>query len=315
MPDNRQLTARQIRYRRQQQRRRTQLRFFALSFVAILLLAGVITAIIELPGKIKTAQTQSASQSSTDSASTGENTAQITGAIGPELQAVSAYAAPTAAMLTMPANGRVDMEYFSDALFIGDSLTQGFQMYASGISSAHYAAYVGAGPKQMMEGTVINLNGDTVTAIDEILAAAPKKVYLLLGTNALSSLDDEALLKYYDDFMSYLAPKLPADTVYYVQGIPPVTAEKSEGDTNYANTRIQALDEQLSQLSYKHGWHYLDLYGALADENGNLRAEIVEGSDGVHLNGAGYEMWKEYLVTHTAYSSASPYIEGSPYIL
>ncbi|MEG2931912.1 MAG: hypothetical protein RR825_08990, partial [Ruthenibacterium sp.] len=160
MPENKQLTARQIRYRRQQQRRKAQLRFFALSFVAILLLAGVITAVIELPGKIKTAQ--SASQSGVGSTSSSEDaantTAPATGTIGPEVQTVSVYTPPTAAMLTMPANGRVDMAYFSDALFIGDSLTQGFQIFSSGISNAHYATYVGVGPKQLMEGTVTNLN-------------------------------------------------------------------------------------------------------------------------------------------------------------
>ncbi len=59
------------------------------------------------------------------------------------------------------------MSYFDDALFIGDSLTWGFQEYSSGIPNAKYAAYLGAGPKQFMEGLVENISGQQVAAIDE----------------------------------------------------------------------------------------------------------------------------------------------------
>ena len=41
--------------------------------------------------------------------------------------------------------------------------------------------------------------------------------------------------------------------------------------------------------------HYLDLFSALADENGALRADIASGS--IHLNNEGYNVWREFLVT------------------
>ena len=321
--------ARAARARRKAQLRRQRVQFFALSFVCILLLAGVITAVIELPKK-KIATSDAASQSAStgeatsapvsDSGATSESTPQTpaepapSGAIGPVVQTNWEYTVPSAALLTLPENGRVDMAYFDDALFIGDSITQGFQVYASGIKNAKYAAYIGIGPKQLMSGTVTNINGEVVTAIDEIRAAQAKKVYLLLGTNALSNLEDEALLQYYSDFLDFLAPQLPQDTVYYVQAMPPVTKEKNEADAKYSNERIRKLNESLASLCFARGWHFLDLYSALADDEKNLRGELMAG-DGVHLNGQGYEVWKEYLVTHTAYSKTSPYIAGSPYIL
>ncbi|MEG0896290.1 MAG: GDSL-type esterase/lipase family protein [Ruthenibacterium sp.] len=317
MADRRRLSAQEMRARQAKRLRKQRIRFFALSAVVLLLLAGVITAVIELPGKLAASSlsaAESAASGETAPPTSGDAAAPETvGTFGPVMPETLTYQKPSVSLLSLPENGRVDMAYFSDALFIGDSLTQGFQVYASGIQNAKYAAYLGVGPKQLMSGTVTNLNGDVVAAIDEILAAAPKKVYLLLGTNALSSLEDDALIKYYSDFMDFLMPQLPADTVYYVQAIPPVTAEKS-ADPQYANTRIAALNENLAQLAYNHNMHFLNLYAALADGENNLRGELVAGSDGVHLNAAGYETWKEFLVTHTAYSKTSPYIAGSPYM-
>lgn len=205
----------------------------------------------------------------------------------------------------------VDASYFDDALFIGDSLTRGFQEYSSGIPNAKYAAYLGAGPKQFMEGLVENISGQQVAAIDEILAAAPKKVYILLGTNSMATLTDEAFLKYYNDFLDFLLPQLPQDTVYYIQGIPPVSAEKMAGDENFSVERIRGLNESLAKIAYDRDLHYLDLFSALADENGALRADIASGS--IHLNNEGYNVWREFLVTHTAYSKENPYLPGSPY--
>lgn len=179
--------------------------FVAANFAVILLLAGVITLLIEQPWKTaglpasgSTASSTSGVQSTAQSgAGAGDETAAQPTGIGPVQQAQGTLPAISAVTLALAENGRVDMSYFDDALFIGDSLTQGFQVYTSGISNASYAAYIGAGPRTFIEGTVTNINGETVKPIDEILAANPKKVYILLGTNAMETLTDEAFLEYY----------------------------------------------------------------------------------------------------------------------
>lgn len=202
--------------------------------------------------------------------------------IGPVQQAQGALPAISASTLALAENGRVDMSYFDDVLFIGDSLTQGFQVYTSGISNASYAAYIGAGPRTFIEGTVTNIDGETVKPIDEILAASPKKVYILLGTNAMETLTDEAFLEYYARFLEFLVPQLPEDTVYYIEAIPPVTQAKA-ADENFTLERIRGVNEKLALLAYQHGMHYLDLYGALCGEDGYLKAEYA-ADDGMHLN-------------------------------
>ena len=290
--------------------------FVAANFAVILLLAGVITLLIEQPWKTaglpasgSAASSTSGAQSTAQSGAGDETAAQPTG-IGPVQQAQGTLPAISDATLALAENGRVDMSYFDDALFIGDSLTQGFQVYTSGISNASYAAYIGAGPRTFIEGTVTNINGETVKPIDEILAANPKKVYILLGTNAMETLTDEAFLEYYGRFLEFLVPQLPEDTVYYIEAIPPVTQAKA-ADENFTLERIQGVNEKLALLAYQHGMYYLDLYSALCGEDGYLKAEYA-ADDGLHLNNEGYSAWRELLITHTAYRAGNPYLPGSP---
>ncbi|MEG2834360.1 MAG: hypothetical protein RR859_09365, partial [Ruthenibacterium sp.] len=144
MAEQRKLTAQEMRARKAKRLRKQRMQFFALSAVAILLLSGVITAVIELPGKIA-AQSSSASAGSSASGETPASgatsapPAENLGLVGPVMPETLAYQTPNVALLSLPENGRVDMSYFDDALFIGDSLTQGFQVYASGIKNAKYA--------------------------------------------------------------------------------------------------------------------------------------------------------------------------------
>ena len=259
--------------------------FFACVAVVILSLSWVITTLIELPAERAAASSLAALSASQAASSQADGSVAQTGeaVLGPVQQTDASYTQPSASLVALPEAGRVDMSYFDDALFIGDSLTRGFQEYSSGIPNAKYAAYLGAGPKQFMEGLVENISGQQVAAIDEILAAAPKKVYILLGTNSMATLTDEAFLKYYNDFLDFLLPQLPQDTVYYIQGIPPVSVEKMAGDENFSVERIRGLNESLAKIAYDRDLHYLDLFSALADENGALRADIASGS--IHLNG------------------------------
>lgn len=213
----------------------------------------------------------------------------------------------------LPENGRVDMSYFNDVLFVGDSLTQGFTTYTSnGFENAKFAAYIGAGPKTFIDGTVVKDTGESVRPLDEVIAANAKKVYILLGTNALETMTDEGFLQYYGQMLDLFKQNLPTDTIFYVQSIPPATAEKIAENEKFALERVQGLNQQIAKLAYDRGMYFLDLYEALADDTGALSAAYSAG-DGLHLNADGYGAWREYLITHTVYRPGVLYVPGSPY--
>ena len=125
-------------------------------------------------------------------------------------------------MYALPENGRVNLEYFRGALFIGDSLTQGFGIYEPLKSIATVCAYIGITPKQILENSAgyrqdMNRSTDQpVPMLDDILShTAPTSIYIGMGTNALnSSQDDEAIIYYYGQLLDVLKAAYPNIPIY-----------------------------------------------------------------------------------------------------
>lgn len=88
-----------------------------------------------------------------------------------------------------PTCGQVDLSYFSDAAFLGDSLTVGFSDYQINLSGALICGYTGVGPDAIVNRAAVKspTRGQEV-ALDVLAAAQPKKLYILLGTNTLTTL-------------------------------------------------------------------------------------------------------------------------------
>ena len=85
----------------------------------------------------------------------------------------------------VPESEPVEMDYFSDALFIGDSRTDGLQIY-SGIKGADFYCYKGLNIFDMSKRQVVEMNGGKYTVV-EALKKGPqyKKIYISLGINEL----------------------------------------------------------------------------------------------------------------------------------
>ncbi len=232
--------------------------------------------------------------------------------VGPTEQTISGMQliSPDYRMLSLPENGRVDMSYFSTVTFVGDSLTQGFQIYQQGIANATYCAYIGVGPKQMFDGSIQRRqDGEQEIPLDALVSYKPRNVYIQLGANAMVSMDDASLLAYYQEMLNTFRAVLPATTNYYIQSLTPV---RPDNDPGFDIARITSLNNQLAVLAYQNNLHFLDLTEALSGDDGYLMEEYAAG-DGYHLSPTGYGVWVDYLVTHTAYTPLTPYLEGSPF--
>jgi lysophospholipase L1-like esterase len=150
--------------------------------------------------------------------------------------------------------------------------------------------------------------------LDTLAAAQPKKLYILLGTNTLTTAgSEERFLTYYSAMLDTLRTQLGDDCVIYVQSIPPVRPAVQEERSGLASDNLRVVNESLAQMAAEKGCVYLDLWEALADGAGNL-SDLYDAPDGIHLSaGDGYSAWVSYLRTHAVYAEDNEWTPGSVY--
>ena len=202
-------------------------------------------------------------------------------------------------MAALPRTAPVEKSWFSQVSFVGDSLTQGMQMYDTGLPGAMFCAYRGVGPNAIVNGTSCKrADGVAEVPLDALTAQQPKAVYLLLGTNVLGTDSDyTSFLTYYRLMLDMISQALP-NTKIYVQSITPVRPEVSQKSPGLYKERLCEINDALSAIALEKGCTFLNLWEALADENGDLIEKYAQ-PDGYHLLPAGYDAWVDYLCTHT----------------
>lgn len=306
--------------RRRKRRRRRNLRM-AVAAVFILVLAAVITFIIglftdepEVPAPIDTEIRPTVLAPLPMRVELDKEVWSVT---GPAIQ-TGDYTIRTVDydLLALPECGRVDTSYFSDAVLLGDSLTEGFTEYGIELQGATICGYIGLTPKAVVDRSTQNHpERGAEVPMDLLTQMQPGKLYILLGTNTLvNDGAEDSFLAYYGRMLDELKAALP-NTLIYVQAVPPVRPEATETRPGLQKEKVRAVDERLAALAAEKGCRFLDLYGALADENGDLNADYAE-ADGVHLQASsGYNAWVDFLCSHAEYSADNPWAKGSAYYM
>ena len=161
-------------------------------------------------------------------------------------------------------------------IFIGDRLTES-----------------GSWSEWLPDLDVVNLGhaGDTTADVlerlDEVIAAQPSAVVVLVGTNDLSHRASvEQVVRGNEEILFKLRHELP-HTRLVVQSVLPREQERAE-DIHEVNIHLRQFAAAPSVKA-----EFVDLFAVLADEHGALRQEY--SLDGVALNQAGYEAWLEEL--------------------
>ena len=202
-------------------------------------------------------------------------------------------------MAALPASAPVEKSWFAQVSFVGDSLTQGMQLYDTGLPNAHFCAYKGVGPNAVVNNTTCRrADGEKEVPMEALASQQPRALYILLGTNVLTADSDyTSFLTYYRLMLDMISQALP-NTKIYVQSITPVRPEVSKKSPGLYKERLCEINDALSAIALEKGCTFLNLWEALADENGDLIEEYAQ-PDGYHLLPAGYDAWVDYLCTHT----------------
>jgi lysophospholipase L1-like esterase len=180
-----------------------------------------------------------------------------------------------------PAAVEYDKEFFTNYLFIGDSISTGLYGY-NYLDAANVFAKIGFTPENVRTG---DINGTTV--YQKLAVAKPEAICIMLGTNGLSYISTETMINHYGLFIDEIRDILP-DSKIIVFTIPPVTKEHEE--TKPENLAlITAFNEGLATLADEKEVQLFDVYSMLADNDGYTKPEYAE-FDGLHLKGAAYTL-------------------------
>lgn len=303
-----------IRYRKQQKRRKmamyASMALFVLvcSFTIIKIVefiaGGVSTVVTDNNGPLQKPNTDVVKQAESWTGYTGE----VAATINTQLDIV-----PEMSMVQVMETDPVDISYFNDAMFLGDSLADGFKVYtrtgnlALKDSGACYLTQKSTTPRTFLQpGVHVDAGRGPVDVWATIQQLQPKKMYITLGTNALMSMDAATFIDGYYKLIDKIRETSP-DTFIYVTTVTPVTAWKGQKEPRMSFEKILSFNQRITKMCVEKDVALINLYDVLKSSSGYLREEIAAG-DGYHLTPTGYQEWLDYLITHTAYNPANPYV-------
>lgn len=130
--------------------------------------------------------------------------------------------------------------------------------------------------------------------LNDIVKAAPRKIFLLIGINDLSrGLPREVILKNYHRILDYLRAHCSQSTIY-LQSILPLNEALTKPDyLKHKKDSILLLNKGVQQIASEYKLPYINLHPLFADEKGDLKKELTE--DGIHLKPSAYVLWVNYL--------------------
>lgn len=220
---------------------------------------------------------------------------------------------PEMSMVQVMETDPVAISYFDDAMFLGDSLADGFKVYtrtgslALKDSGAVYLTQKSTTPRTFLQpGIHVDAGRGPVDVWATIQQLQPKKMYITLGTNALMSMDADTFIDGYYQLIDKIRQTSP-DTMIYVTTVTPVTAWKGQQESRMSFERILSFNQRITKMCVEKDVALINLYDVLKSSSGYLREEIAAG-DGYHLTPTGYQEWLDYLITHTVYNPANQYV-------
>lgn len=196
----------------------------------------------------------------------------------------------------VPETPQVDDSYFDDAMFVGDSITTGIELYGV-MPNATVVASTGINPNTIMTTPDIELaDGSSVTILQAMSAYHPKKIYIMLGSNGVEFIGKETMMELYGEFIDAVKAQHP-DSIIYLQSILPVTQAKEAASPELSNDKIDEYNAAIMELAGEKEAYYLNVAESFKDETGALPDE-ASPNDGMHFGVSHYEIWMDYLKCH-----------------
>lgn len=187
-------------------------------------------------------------------------------------------------------------EYFDDAAFVGDSITEGIKLYEV-MTNATVVAARGINLDNVFTDDQIRTAQGNSTVMGALEAAEPQKIYIMFGANGVGWFTEQHFTDVYTKFVQAVKEQHP-DSQIYLQSILPVTQEFDDSREDISNDKINRYNELVVEIAEEQKVHYLDVASAFKDEKGCLPED--SNGDGMHFGNKYYQKWFDYLKSHTA---------------
>lgn len=195
----------------------------------------------------------------------------------------------------VPESEVVEKSYLDDAVFIGDSRTEGLVLY-TGLSNATSYTHKGLTVSSVYSDDLIDMDGQTVTVMEAMKNTEFSKVYIMFGINELGWAYPDIFIQKYTQIIQDIRAINP-DADIYVQEILPVSQEVSDTHSYISNEKIQEFNQMIATMAQEQKVYYLQVSQSVVD--GDTFCLPDEGSsDGIHLTPTYCKKWLDYLLCH-----------------
>lgn len=177
-----------------------------------------------------------------------------------------------------------------DLIFIGDSITQGWEGAGKGVWAEKYT------PRNAVN---LGIGGDRTQHVlwrlenGNIEGIKPKLAVIMIGTNNSGTNTSEQIAEGITAIVQKLRDKLPETKILLLAIFP------RGADDNDARRKVNAgANEIVAKLADGKMVEYLDIGPKFLDENRVLSKEVMP--DLLHLNPAAYKTWADSIEEHVA---------------
>ena len=191
----------------------------------------------------------------------------------------------------------VELDYFDDALFIGDSRVVGLRDYGKFEDHGTFYAYEGLNIFRLLNQRIVEVPGQRrkITVEDALSQNQFAKIYIMVGINELDIGTQEGFIETYKERLSRIQ-ELQPDAKITIMSIMLVTEKRSRKGDFISNKKLIERNEALKELADGERIFYLDVNEAITDESGGMNPTYT--SDGIHLKAKYVPLWTEWLKTH-----------------
>ena len=194
--------------------------------------------------------------------------------------------------------------YVDETLFIGDSNTARYMMYADETGQAFTSLNNNIGVVSMGAGAITTLKCEKFkgssamyTVPDAVAMLKPKRIIICYGTNNLggSSTDATSFISTYLQGLQAIQTAWPYCDII-VSAIPPL--DKQRENTNLTMTQVDAYNAALVTMCEENGFKFLNSAEVLRDSTTGWAKTDYTLSDGVHLSKTAVTAYFDYVRTH-----------------